>query len=40
MNLAFNQITSWLFIYTMKMNVKVFIKTSGKTKSYSGGVKF
>lgn len=40
MNLAFNQITSWLFIYTMKMNVKVFIKTSGEIKSYSGGVKF
>lgn len=32
MNLAYSQITSWLFIYTMEMNIKVFIKLGEKYK--------
>lgn len=40
MNLAYNQMTSWLFVYTMDMNIKVFIKTSREIESYSDGVKF
>ena len=32
MDLANNQMTSWLFIYTMEMNIKVFIKLVEKYK--------
>lgn len=40
MNLAYKQMTSWLLIYTIDMNIKVFIKTSREIESYSDEVTF
>lgn len=39
-NLAHKQMISWPLIYTMDMNIKVFIKTSREIESYSDEVKF